>query len=78
MTASGKTVVWTNDGAGGLIGRDGTDSSATVVATVKVTASGSYTFALLQPVQHAASGEDIRDITFGVRVLDSTGAVVKG
>ncbi|WP_159098884.1 Calx-beta domain-containing protein [Aquabacterium olei] len=78
VTASGKTVVWTNDGAGGLIGRDGTDGSATVVATVKVTASGSYTFALLQPVQHAASGEDVRDITFGVRVLDSTGKVGTG
>ncbi|HEX5355118.1 MAG TPA: VWA domain-containing protein, partial [Aquabacterium sp.] len=78
VTASGKTVVWSSDNAGGLIGKDGTDASATTVATISVTKSGDYTFNLLQAIAHAGSGEDVKDISFGVKVLDSTGKVGLG
>ncbi|WP_290877161.1 Calx-beta domain-containing protein, partial [Aquabacterium sp.] len=78
VTSSGKTVVWTSDNAGGLIGKDGTDASATTVATITVSKSGDYTFTLLQPVQHSGSGEDVLDLSFGVKVLDSSNKVGTG
>ncbi|MBI5924119.1 MAG: VWA domain-containing protein [Aquabacterium sp.] len=78
VTASGKTVVWSSDNAGGLIGKDGTGASAATVATISVTKSGDYTFTLLQALAHSEAGEDVRDISFGVKVLDSTGKVGLG
>jgi Calx-beta domain/von Willebrand factor type A domain/RTX calcium-binding nonapeptide repeat (4 copies) len=65
-TNNGQPVTWASDGQGGLIGRAGTTADAPVVATVKVTADGNYTFSLLQPVQHAA-GSNLIDLHFSAQ-----------
>ncbi len=78
VTASGKTVVWTSDNAGGLIGKDGADANANTVLTLTVNKTGGYTAVLSQAVQHSGAGEDVLDLTFGVRVLDANNKVGAG
>jgi Ca2+-binding RTX toxin-like protein len=70
-TTSGKTVVWASDGAGGLIGKDGTGAAAVTVAKATLDpTSGAYSFELLAPVKHPGQGEDALTIDFGVKVSD--------
>jgi uncharacterized protein YegL len=78
LTADGKTVVWTSDAAGGLVGKNGSDAGAQTVATVSLNQSGGYTFTLLQPVQHAASGEEVKTLNIGVKAIDASNKVGYG
>ncbi|MFT3857286.1 MAG: Calx-beta domain-containing protein [Aquabacterium sp.] len=78
ITADGKTVVWSSDGAGGLIGKNGSDAAAQTVATVTLNPSGSYTFTLSQALQHAGSGEDVKTLLIGVKAIDAGNKVGYG
>lgn len=66
VVGSSTPISWTPDGAGGLIGQVGSQ----VAATLEVGEEGAYTFTLKMPLQHAAQGEDVLPIVFGVRVSD--------
>lgn len=66
FTFSGQQVVWVSDNNGGLIGRAGSDPAAPTVATLRVTAGGSYLFNLQQTLQHAP-GQSELDIVFPVQ-----------
>ncbi|TBO28675.1 tandem-95 repeat protein, partial [Aquabacterium lacunae] len=77
VTASGQTVVWLSDGNGGLIGKAGSADGATV-ATLTMSRGGAYTFSLSAPLKHAGSGEDVLNLGFGARVLDSSNRVGGG
>jgi len=77
LTASGEPVVWVSDNNGGLIGKAGSASGATV-GTLTMSRSGSYAFTLAAPLKHAGSGEDVLDLNFGVKLLDSSNRVGQG
>ncbi|MBA4110980.1 MAG: hypothetical protein C0487_15455, partial [Leptothrix sp. (in: Bacteria)] len=70
LTASGQQVVWTSDGHGGLIGKDGAGASASTVFTVSIDNAGNYSAQLLAPLHHSLAGEDILNLSFGVTASD--------
>lgn len=75
VATNGSPVVWTSDGQGGLIGKAGADTVATLAVDA---ATGKYTFELLAPLKHSAQGEDVINFDFGVGVSDGRGGVGTG
>jgi T1SS-143 domain-containing protein len=69
ITSNGVAVTWN------LVGQTYTGSAgATQVATLIINNSGAYQFNLLAPIDHAsASGENVRELTFGVSAGDGVG-----
>jgi Ca2+-binding RTX toxin-like protein len=65
-SVDGTQVTWTSDGQGGLIGKAG----ALSVATVTINNLGEYKFTLLAPIKHTGQGEGSLDIAFDVKVSD--------
>jgi Ca2+-binding RTX toxin-like protein len=77
VTSDGKAVVWVSDNNGGFVGHAGAADGATV-ATLTMARNGAYSFTLAAPLKHAGSGEDVLDLTFGTRVLDSSNRIGQG
>ena len=75
LTSGGVPLIWELS-ANGLVleGRlPPTESPlGSLVIRVESTPSGSYTATLSLPIDHAGTGEDSRDLTFGVAVSDGT------
>ena len=59
------------------MGHAGTATGATV-ATLTMGRGGAYSFTLAAPLKHAGSGEDVLDLTFGTRMLDSSNRIGQG
>ncbi|MDO9003047.1 MAG: type I secretion C-terminal target domain-containing protein, partial [Aquabacterium sp.] len=70
MAANGQAVVWSSDGNGGLIGKDGSGAGANTVFTVSIDNAGNYSAQLLAPLHHSAQGEDVLNLSFGVTASD--------
>ncbi|MBC7701501.1 MAG: type I secretion C-terminal target domain-containing protein [Massilia sp.] len=70
IAANGQAVVWTSDGNGGLIGKDGSAAGANTVFTVSIDNAGNYSAQLLAPLHHSAQGEDVLNLSFGITASD--------